>query len=74
MENLYIIVPFMLVALAIIIVGLVYLVLAVVDYICGRSVTPVKVIPLPDNSTAAAINRLEQLATLERNARLSEKK
>jgi hypothetical protein len=73
-ENAYIVIPCAVLAVGVIVVGIIYLVLGTVEWVFGKDsrVTYVHTTQSDDSSTTdRAVKRLEEIATLERNARLN---
>lgn len=71
-ENWYILFPLLFIALAFIVVGLVYLALGTIEWMTGNSVSVAPSQPLGNGmSVDREVKRLEELATLERNHRIA---
>lgn len=72
-SNVYIMIPFLVIAFALIIVGLVYIVMGTMEWISGEKQSTPLVVPTNSGTSnlEQEIKRLQEIATLERNARIT---
>ena len=74
LENSHILIPFLIVALCIVVVGIVLVALGTVEWITSKPYVPVRPVAPRTAEVDNTVKRLEELATLERNARLASEK